>query len=130
MRLIIAGDRRFRDYVKLCSAMNDLYAKGYHPNVIVSGGAKGTDTLGERWAREHHVMVARFPAEWNKYGKAAGPIRNKQMAEYAAAGNDGVLLAFLSPESKGTKHMVETARKTSGLSIIVVNILIPDEEYA
>lgn len=79
MRLIIAGDRRFRDYTKLCVSMSELYAKGYHPNEIISGGAKGADTLGERWAQEHHVKTTRFPAEWDKYGKVAGSIRNKQM---------------------------------------------------
>lgn len=126
MRLIIAGDRRFRDYAKLCSVMNELYARGLHPAEIISGGAKGADALGERWAREHHVPVKRFPAEWDHYGKGAGAIRNKAMAEYAAVGGTGSLLAFLALTSKGTKHMIDTARKTAGVSVSVVTVEVEE----
>lgn len=73
---------------------------------IVSGTAKGADQLGERFAKEHNYQIKQFPADWNTYGKKAGYIRNKQMAEYADA-----LVAFWNGESKGTKSMIELAEK-------------------
>ena len=127
MRLIIAGDRRFRDYEKLCSVMNELYAAGHWPTEIISGGAKGADTLGERWAEEHHVHMLKFPANWDKFGKGAGHIRNKQMADYVAARGDGALLAFRAEGSKGTQNMIDTATKTGCIKVIVVDIEIPEE---
>jgi hypothetical protein len=117
LRLIIAGDRRFNDYEHLCAVMNSLYLMGLRPTEIVSGRAKGADTLGERWAREHHIPV--------KHHKAAGHIRNKQMADYAKE-DAGHLLAFLAEGSKGTKNMIETARKL-GLSVMVEEVVIPEE---
>lgn len=128
MRLIIAGDRRFRDYSLLCSIMSDMHNAGYFPTEIISGGAKGADKLGERWANEHHVLLRVFPAEWDKYHKAAGPIRNKQMADYAGEQGNGALLAFLAEGSKGTKDMAATARKTSGIvHVWVKDVVVPEE---
>lgn len=67
---------------------------------IVSGGARGVDLAGESLALETHVPVKRFPAEWDKHGKGAGPIRNKQMAEYADA-----LLLIWDGKSRGSANM-------------------------
>lgn len=67
---------------------------------IVSGGAKGIDSVGEEFANDSHILVNRFDADWEKHGKAAGPIRNKKMAEYADA-----LLLIWDGKSKGSANM-------------------------
>jgi hypothetical protein len=70
---------------------------------VVSGCASGADLAGERWAKERGVWIERFPADWNKHGKGAGPIRNRAMAVYADVG-----LAFWNGSSSGTANMVCT----------------------
>jgi hypothetical protein len=113
MRVIVAGDRTFTDYEFVRDTLDKL---DLPVTEIVSGCARGVDTLGERYAEEREIPVRQFPAEWDKYGKAAGPIRNKQMAEYGDS-----LVAFLKPTSKGTKNMIETAHKL-GLTVHVINV--------
>ena len=81
---------------------------------IVSGGAKGADMLGERYAAEKGYAIKRFTAEWGKYGKKAGPIRNTEMARYADA-----LVAFYDGESRGTANMIKAA-KGNNLQIRVI----------
>lgn len=81
---------------------------------VVCGCAPGADTLGADWAVARGLSVSYFPADWKRYGPAAGPIRNKQMAENAEA-----LVAFLYQGSRGTKNMIHQATK-AGLRICVV----------
>jgi hypothetical protein len=69
---------------------------------IVSGGARGVDQLGEHWARSRGVPVRQFLADWNRYPRTAGRLRNNEMAEYADA-----LVAIWDGHSRGTKHMIE-----------------------
>ena len=73
---------------------------------IVSGAARGVDTLGEMYAEKYGISLKRFPADWNTHKRAAGPIRNAQMAEYGDC-----LLAFWDGSSKGTKNMIENMHK-------------------
>lgn len=73
---------------------------------IICGKAKGTDTLGERFAKEQGYKIKYFPADWNTYGKSAGFVRNIEMPENADA-----LIAFWNGKSSGAKHMIETAKK-------------------
>lgn len=73
---------------------------------IVSGTAKGADSLGEKFANNMGYKIKTFPPAWEEFGKAAGYIRNKEMAEYADA-----LIVFWDGESKGTKHMIDLATK-------------------
>ena len=105
MKIIIAGGRDFEDYKHLCGICDEVLS--HFENVsIVSGTARGTDRLGERYAKEHGYKVDRFPADWDKHGKRAGYLRNQQMAKYA----DG-LIAFWDNKSKGTKNMISEANK-------------------
>ena len=99
-KVIVAGSRDFTDYPLLCSLMDQELA-GSENVEIVSGGARGADALGERYAREHGYSLKLFPADWDKWGKAAGPIRNSQMAGYADA-----LIAFWNGRSAGTRDMI------------------------
>lgn len=118
VRVIIAGGRDFTDYHKLKTYMNCLLQLLDKSQVeIISGGAKGADFLGERYAREFGYKLKRFPADWNKYGKAAGPIRNKEMALYAAEAK-GVLVAFWDGSSRGTYDMITRAEEY-GLEVYI-----------
>lgn len=83
---------------------------------MVSGGASGVDLYGEKWARKNDIPIKRFPADWAKYGKRAGLIRNVEMANYA----DG-LIAIWDGQSRGTKHMIDVA-KDKGLVVYIYNV--------
>ena len=112
-KVIVAGSRSFDDFDLLQRKLDKLLA--YLEDIeIVSGGAKGADTLGEQWAEIHDLPVKLFPADWDNLGRSAGYRRNEQMAQYATH-----LVAFWDGQSKGTKHMVETA-KHLGLKVRVV----------
>ena len=118
MKLIIAGGRDFSDYDLLKNTLDDFLADKVDVEII-SGGARGADELGERYGRENHLLIVRFPANWDLYGKSAGPIRNENMAEYASD-DDGSLIAFWDGKSKGTKNMIDTAKKYK-LKVLIVN---------
>jgi len=106
MKLVIAGSRGFSNY-KLLREMADVVVKDSLEEIeIVSGGARGADVLGEKYAKERGFPVKSFPANWDLHGKAAGYIRNEEMAEY---GN--YVLLFWDGESKGTQHMAKLAEK-------------------
>ncbi len=118
-RIIIAGSRSFDDYDLLCREC-DVFIGGSKDSfkiVILSGGAKGADHLGERYAEERGYDIEWHAAQWKKYGRSAGIKRNEEMAERAHS-----LIAFWDGLSHGTKNMIETA-KEAGLYVktIMVN---------
>lgn len=112
-RVIIAGGRNFDDYVLLFNKVQK-YTMNMVSFEIVSGGAKGADSLGERYAKVNKVPLKIFKADWDKYGKGAGHIRNREMAEYATH-----LIAFWDGKSRGTENMINTAKEL-GLKVKVV----------
>ena len=124
LRVIIAGSRDFGDYELLKkSAIEIITKKTILPDLtrIVSGCARGADTLGERFAKEFGLEVKKFPADWNGLGKRAGYVRNAEMAKFAVEDeNEGMLIAFWDGKSKGTKHMIDLAKRY-GLEVHVVN---------
>lgn len=83
---------------------------------FISGKAKGADSLGEKYAKEWGAKVLEFPADWDKYGKRAGPIRNQQMLD---EGKPDLVVAFPTKNSKGTYHMIRIA-KEAGVETIVI----------
>lgn len=118
VKIVIAGGRDFKDY-KLLEERCDYYLqdaveKGYTIK-IVCGCAKGADKLGERYAKARGYEVIYYPANWEKYGKRAGYLRNEEMA---IAGD--ALIAFWDNQSRGTKHMIDLAGKHN-LHIRIVN---------
>lgn len=110
-RVIIAGTRNYDDYDSLKAYADYKLSRIEDDIEIVSGGARGADALGERYAKEKGYSIKRFPAEWKKYGRSAGPRRNEAMAKYADA-----LLSYWDGKSKGTKNMIELA-KANGLKV-------------
>lgn len=112
MRTIIAGSRGVTNYECV------LYAVFLSPitiTQIISGTARGADRLGEQYAIENNIELAQFPADWELYGRKAGFLRNKEMANNADA-----LIALWMGGSKGTKHMIDIATK-KGLEVFVYN---------
>jgi hypothetical protein len=84
--------------------------------------AQGADRMGQSFAKEFKVPLKIMNADWNKYGKSAGYIRNQEMSTYAKQDPDsGILIAFWDQESKGTKHMIDIATK-DGLQVFVYAI--------
>lgn len=106
-KVIIAGSRTYSDFEKLCQVCD--YLLQYKSDIeIVSGHHKdGADKLGEEYAKQRGYPVQQFPADWDRHGRAAGPIRNSEMAEYGDA-----LIAFLDEgRCRGTKDMIYQAKE-------------------
>jgi predicted Rossmann fold nucleotide-binding protein DprA/Smf involved in DNA uptake len=82
MRTIIAGSRNIENYAMLAAAVKAL---PWNPTLVISGGAAGVDTMGERWAKENGIGVEVFQADWESLGKRAGFVRNEDMAKRAEA---------------------------------------------
>ena len=124
LRVIIAGSRDFNDYELLKkSAIEIITKKTMLPDLtrIISGGARGADTLGERFANEMGWEISRFIPDWDGLGKRAGYVRNAEMAKFAVEDDSyGVLIAFWDGQSRGTKHMIDLAKRY-GLEVHVVN---------
>lgn len=114
-KIIVAGGRKFDDYAVVDQWLSHLLKeKSFEDVEIVSGGALGADSLGQRFAENNWIRVKIFRADWVKHGKSAGPIRNRAMAEYADA-----LVAFWDGKSRGTADMIKVAKK-KGLAVRVV----------
>lgn len=99
MKVIIAGSRILSDYSLVTQAMKRC---GFHVTEVVCGCATGIDRLGEQWARANNISVKEMPANWDRDGKAAGPIRNREMAKYADAA-----VIIWDGKSAGTRNMVD-----------------------
>ena len=123
-KVIIAGSRGFSNYKLLREQCNKyLREKRRICNIIiVSGHARGADTLGEKYAQDEGFDLEIYPAQWKKLGKQAGYRRNEQMAEVADA-----LIAFWDGESKGTKHMIDIMNAKS-LQVKVVEYEATNKE--
>lgn len=114
MKLIIAGGRDFSNYDLLEREAEEMIS-GEQNVEIISGLARGADLMGCRFAEEKGLPLRGFAAEWGKFGRAAGPIRNKLMAKNATH-----LLAFWDGQSRGTMHMIDYAEKL-GLGVKVIH---------
>ena len=121
LNVIVAGGRNYSDYKTVKAKLDDFRSTlkpGREINII-SGGAPGADSLGERYAKENNLDIRRFSADWNQHGKAAGPIRNEQMA---AEGD--VLISF--PGGTGTKNMIKNMRSRGKRVIGGIPVPKPD----
>lgn len=120
IRVIISGSRNFSDDDLFDNSLRNILS-GVNPNnlEIISGGCTGADAMAEDYAERFGLKFAEFPAYWTKYGKAAGPMRNEQMAKYAADADCGMLIAFPIGESRGTRNMIKLA-KQYGLEVYVI----------
>lgn len=123
MKTIIAGSRSFERHANLPRLIADaVECSDFEVTEVVSGCARGIDTAGEAWAAAHGIPIRRFPADWGRHGRAAGPMRNAEMARYAQA-----LIVIWDGVSRGTKNMIETAKR-EGLPVHVATM--PEERGA
>ena len=108
---LVVGSRTFSDFDFLKKKLDHLLSN-YSPNVIiVSGGAKGADTLAERYANEKGYEKMIFYADWKKFGNQAGYIRNRQMHEFISKQKNRGVVAFWDGKSNGTKHSFSLAKE-------------------
>jgi hypothetical protein len=121
MKILVCGQRDFQNKKFLYENLDDLNKElrsnlGEGITKVIQGGAKGADLLGKQWARDRNILCSEFPADWNKHGKSAGPIRNNQMLK---EGRPHFVVAFYHDKqsSKGTKNMVFQA-KQAGVPVI------------
>ncbi|WP_397445949.1 DUF2493 domain-containing protein [Polaribacter sp. R77954] len=114
MKVIIAGSRYFTDYQKLKRECDQFLQDQKNIEIVSGDHYKGADKLGIQYANEKGFKLITFSAEWNKFGKAAGPIRNNKMAIFSE-----VLIAFWDGRSRGTQNMIRLA-KQKGLRVKVV----------
>ena len=112
MKLAVIGSRSFDNYTLLCGVLAP-----YLPSitVIISGAAKGADSLAKRWALEHQKPLTEIIPDWKQYGRAAGPKRNTLIVDQADA-----VIAFWDNSSKGTQHVINYCLKQNK-KLIVVN---------
>lgn len=111
MKVVVAGSRTLDHsityYALELEKMLQTFENQYGQiTMIVSGAARGPDKLGEAWAKKNKVQLAKFPAQWDLHGKAAGPIRNQEMGEFA----DGAVVMW-DGESTGALHMSKVMLK-------------------
>ena len=116
VKIGIVGSRNFSDY-ELLKVNIDHFVNRYETDefVIVSGGAKGADSLAEKYASERHFNIIIHRADWNKHGRAAGMIRNGLIVS-----DSDVLVAFWNGSSKGTKNTIDRAKK-KGIPVHVID---------
>lgn len=106
-RVVVAGCRDYNNYQEAKEFIDFCIqnVRKEHDLIFVSGACSGADLIGERYAKENGFSIERYPAEWDKYGRSAGPRRNKKMAEVS-----DFVICFWDGESRGTKSMIEYAK--------------------
>ena len=115
MKIAIIGSRDYENYTEMYNYIkskiniNDI-------SKVVSGGARGADAMGEWFAKENNIKTEIYLPDWNKYGRGAGFVRNKQIIE-----NAEIIFAFLKNNSNGTKNSIMIARKLNR-QLFVLNI--------
>lgn len=103
MKLCIFGSRGVTDLDLALNIIETVLEETkWAVTEVVSGTARGADTLGEEWAEQMEIPVKRFPADWGRYGKRAGYVRNGEMAEYCDCA-----IGLWDGESRGTSMMVD-----------------------
>jgi hypothetical protein len=113
MRVLVCGGRSFDDLPLLDRTLNELHAE--RPiTTLIHGGAAGADTMAHFWAGAAGVPIEVYVAQWKKYGKGAGPVRNQRMLD---EGKLDLVVAF--PGGAGTEDMMKRAR-TAGVEVIEI----------
>jgi len=113
MKLAIVGSRYMTDanlFKKLLEDFIEVYGM---PEIVISGGAPGVDTFAELWAEHNNIPTKIFKPDWNKYGKAAGPIRNTYIIEECTH-----VLALPSMKGKGTQDSIKKANEKKKIVVV------------
>lgn len=117
MNIAIVGSRHYTDYEFVKESLFDKLNYYINSNLyiqIISGGAKGVDSLAERFAKENGIDFKLFLPEWNTFGKFAGKVRNKLIVD-----NSDLVIAFWNGISPGTKHSLNYSVKQKKRIILI-----------
>lgn len=114
--LAIVGHRKFTDQHLLDDTLKEFVVRHGMPTLVVSGGAKGADTLGEAWAKKHKIVVNILKPDWKKHGKKAGVLRNTDIVNACTH-----VVAFPSKLGKGTQDSIHKAKLQGKVMTIVWN---------
>lgn len=112
MKVLVCGGRDYGDINYVVGVLDTIHTVEGPISAIIHGNAPGADTIAGAWAMSRDVEMEVFPAHWDLHGRAAGPIRNKQMLE---EGGPDLVVAF--PGGRGTDNMVKLAGN-AGVSVI------------
>lgn len=109
-KVVICGSREFNDYEFLKEHCDNILVskRETHNIVIISGAARGADALGERYAEENGFKLIRIPADWDRFGKRAGFLRNKKMADLA---NGCIGFIVKDVKCSGTEMMLRISQE-------------------
>jgi hypothetical protein len=110
MKILVTGGRDFDDYEMLKTVLDGLH-KENPIDTLIHGGARGADSLADKWARDNNIHISIHLAKWDKYGRSAGPIRNREMLEE----KPDLVMAF--PGGRGTADMIRQAER-AGIGVI------------
>lgn len=107
-KIVIAGCRNFTDYTKAEKFIDNciINIRKKYELIFISGGCRGADLLGEKYALKNGFNIERYPAKWDKYGLKAGPLRNEEMAKVC-----DFVICFWDGKSRGTENMINLAEK-------------------
>lgn len=108
-KVIVTGGRDYNDFVMVTDILDFI-----KPDLVIQGGATGADSQARNYCAEWHIECLTYEADWNKFGRVAGPIRNKQMC---SEHQDAIVIAF--PGGKGTENCIKEAVK---LNMIVMRV--------
>ena len=115
-KVVIGGCRDYTDYISFKSCLDEILKNKSRDILIISGHCSGVDLMGEKYAEEKGFKVEIFLPEWRKFGRAAGPIRNKKMVMHA-----DLVIAFWDGKSKGTRSLIKYAQD-EGKDTIIIDI--------
>ena len=107
-KVLVAGCRNYCNYEEAKACIENCIKRigNEYELIFISGDCRGAGKLGERFACENHYDIERYPADWQRFGKSAGPKRNETMAKEA-----DYIICFWDRKSKGTKSMIDFAKK-------------------
>lgn len=112
MKAIICGGRDYSDYLTLSICLDNCH-KWWKFKLVITGGAKGADSLAHRWAKDKNIPTQVMPADWDTHGRSAGPIRNQAMLNE----HPDIVIAFKG--GVGTEHMISIARR-AGVPVFII----------
>ena len=112
MHVLVCGSRHYSNRDALFKALDDIHST-IPITCVIHGAAPGADSLAGSWAKARNIDCQKFPAKWDLYGHAAGPIRNQEMLDI---GRPDFIVAFTFEAGPGTRNMI-TLAKRAGLDV-------------
>lgn len=109
MKWLVTGGRSITDVSLIEEHLDTMFKKYGKPEVLIHGDCSGVDKISGSWAEKNKITVKTFPAEWKRYGRAAGPIRNRQMADECS--KEDLCVSVWNGSSSGTKDMLGVCEK-------------------